>query len=393
MADTCDVLVIGCGAIGAATAYYLSKAGMKVIAVDRGDVASGTSSACDGNVLVVDKQPGFDAKMAYKSQELYRTLQDELSFDFEYRQLGSVLAVENQTQVDLALEWVKLLADSGIAVRYIGHPDVHQYEPKISGDIVGLVECDSDSSLNPIALVYAYVNAARKKGAMFKPLIEVNCLLKDRSGRIAGADTSAGRILAPNIVLAAGVWTPAIARTCGIDVPIKPRKGHILVAERTFGVGTRKVQEFGYLMAKFSQASKRDVEPEMDRYGIAMVFEPTPHGNFLIGSSREFAGFDTTCSMKVLELLARRALRFFPCIRDVRVIRAYAGLRPYTPDHLPIISDVELVPGLYIAAGHEGDGIGLAPITGVLVSAMLAGNAPVIPLEPLKLSRFSSVKA
>ena len=228
---------------------------------------------------------------------------------------------------------------------------------------------------------------------MFKPLIEVNCLLKDRSGRIAGADTSAGRILAPNIVLAAGVWTPAIARTCGIDVPIKPRKGHILVAERTFGVGTRKVQEFGYLMAKFSQASKRDVEPEMDRYGIAMVFEPTPHGNFLIGSSREFAGFDTTCSMKVLELLARRALRFFPCIRDVRVIRAYAGLRPYTPDHLPIISDVELVPGLYIAAGHEGDGIGLAPITGVLVSAMLAGNAPVIPLEPLKLSRFSSVKA
>ncbi|MGI6162301.1 MAG: NAD(P)/FAD-dependent oxidoreductase [Bacillota bacterium] len=393
MADTCDVLVIGCGAIGAATAYYLSKAGMKVIAVDRGDVASGTSSACDGNVLVVDKQPGFDAKMAYKSQELYKTLQDELSFDFEYRQLGSVLAVENQTQVDLALEWVKLLADSGIAVRYIGHPDVHQYEPKISGDIVGLVECDSDSSLNPIALVYAYVNAARKKGAMFKPLIEVNCLLKDRSGRIAGADTSAGRILAPNIVLAAGVWTPAIARTCGIDVPIKPRKGHILVAERTFGVGTRKVQEFGYLMAKFSQASKRDVEPEMDRYGIAMVFEPTPHGNFLIGSSREFAGFDTTCSMKVLELLARRALRFFPCIRDVRVIRAYAGLRPYTPDHLPIISDVELVPGLYIAAGHEGDGIGLAPITGVLVSAMLAGNAPVIPLEPLKLSRFSSVKA
>ncbi len=77
MADTCDVLVIGCGAIGAATAYYLSKAGMKVIAVDRGDVASGTSSACDGNVLVVDKQPGFDAKMAYKSQELYKTLQDE----------------------------------------------------------------------------------------------------------------------------------------------------------------------------------------------------------------------------------------------------------------------------------------------------------------------------
>ncbi len=390
MADTCDVLVIGCGAIGAAAAYYLSKAGMKVIAVDRGDVASGTSSACDGNVLVVDKQPGFDAKMAYESQRLYKTLQDELSFDFEYRQLGSTLAVENRHQAEMALEWVKLLESSGVPVRFIGPSDVHQYEPMAAKDITGLLECASDSSLNPMALVYAYVAAARKNGAVIRAFTQVNCLLKDNKGSIAGADTSEGKILAPNVVLAAGVWTPAIALTCGVDIPIVPRKGHILVAERTFRVGSRKMQEFGYLMAKFSQTGTRDVEPETDNYGIAMVFEPTPHGNFLIGSSREFAGFDTSCNMRVLELMAKRAIRFFPCIKDVRVIRAYAGLRPYTPDHLPIVSNVDTVPGLYVAAGHEGDGIGLAPVTGVLVSQMLTGRTPIIDLEPLKLNRYSS---
>ncbi len=389
MVDTCDVLVVGCGAIGASITYYLSKAGMKVIAVEQGDVASGTSSACDGNVLVIDKQPGFDAKMAYESQRLYTTLQDELSFDFEYRQPGSTLAVENRLQAQMALEWANLLKGSGVPVRYIGSCDVHQYEPMVAQDIIGLLECASDSSLNPMALAYAYVDAAKRKGALIKTFTRVGCLLQDAKGRILGADTSEGKILAPKVVLASGVWTPSIARTCGVDVPIIPRKGHILVAEKSFKVGSRKMQEFGYLMAKFGQTGRRDVEPDMEKYGVAMVFEPTHHGNFLIGSSREFAGFDSSCNMRVVELMARRALRFFPCIENVRVIRAYAGLRPYTPDHLPIISDVDTVPGLYIAAGHEGDGIGLAPITGVLVSQMLVGETPVLDLEPLKLSRLS----
>ncbi|MCK4682813.1 FAD-binding oxidoreductase, partial [Candidatus Bipolaricaulota bacterium] len=86
--------------------------------------------------------------------------------------------------------------------------------------------------------------------------------------------------------------------------------------------------------------------------------------------------------------MARRALRFFPTIRDIHIIRSYAGLRPHTPDHLPIVSPVPAVPGLYIAAGHEGDGIGLAPITGKLMSEMITGEPTSIATEPLKLDRF-----
>ena len=86
--------------------------------------------------------------------------------------------------------------------------------------------------------------------------------------------------------------------------------------------------------------------------------------------------------------MAKRALRFFPTIRDIHVIRSYAGLRPYTPDHLPIVSLVPTVPGLYVAAGHEGDGIGLAPITGKLISEMIVGKPTSIATEPLQLDRF-----
>jgi sarcosine oxidase subunit beta len=239
-----------------------------------------------------------------------------------------------------------------------------------------------------MALVYGLVEASRSTGAMIHPFTEVTRILQDSTGAVCGVKTTRGIMSANQVVLAAGVWTPALATTVDVTVPIKPRKGHILVAEQSPRPARRKVQEFGYLLAKFGSTDGRRVEAEMDRYGIAMVFEPTEHGNFLIGSSREFVGFNRRCNHHVLELMARRALRFFPTIRNIHIIRSYAGLRPHTPDHLPIVSAVPAVPGLYIAAGHEGDGIGLAPITGKLISEMIVGEPTSIATEPLKLHRF-----
>jgi sarcosine oxidase subunit beta len=146
--------------------------------------------------------------------------------------------------------------------------------------------------------------------------------------------------------------------------------------------------EFGYMMAKFdSEGYVRQVTPEMKKYGVALVFEPTEAKNFLVGSSRRFVGMDTSCHIDVLRALAQRAIRFFPVIKDIKIIRSYAGLRPFTPDHLPIISETE-VPGFYVAAGHEGDGIGLSLITGKLISQMICGEQTAVPIETLKLSRF-----
>lgn len=388
MINSSDVVVVGCGVIGSSVAYYLSKEGFQVTVLERGDVASGTSSACDGNVLVVDKQPGFDLQLGYTSQKLYKTLQDELGYDLEYRQLGSTLAVEDEEQEVMARDWVRRLGEADVPMRYIEADEVHQCEPNVASDIIGLVECASDSSLNPMAVVFGFVQAAKKNGAVIEPFTEVRRLLKDQRGKVIGVETSEGTVFASKVVLAAGIWTPEMAATVDVEVPIIPRKGHILVAERTFKVGTRKMMEFGYLMAKIE--GRRNVEPDIERYGIAMVFEPTLHDNFLIGSSREFVGFDTMCNPEVLRYMAKRAIRFFPRIQDVNVIRSYAGLRPYTQDHLPIISPVPWVPGLYIAAGHEGDGIGLAPVTGVLTAEMLAERQTLVPLAPLSIERFDN---
>jgi len=173
----------------------------------------------------------------------------------------------------------------------------------------------------------------------------------------------------------------------GLDIPIVPRKGHLIVGARQKPIGLRKVMEFGYLMSKFG--GERSVDEETARYGVALVFEPTESQNFLIGSSREFVRFDGAVRPEVVRCMARRAMRFYPGLRDFRVIRTYAGFRPWTPDHLPIVSAVDELPGFLIAAGHEGDGISLAAITGKLVSEMLADDqAASVPLEPLRFDRF-----
>jgi glycine/D-amino acid oxidase-like deaminating enzyme len=200
--------------------------------------------------------------------------------------------------------------------------------------------------------------------------------------------TTRGELTAKQVVNAAGVWAPMIGSMLGIEIPIVPRKGHLIVASRQVPVGLRKVMEFGYLISKFG--GQRNVDPETEQYGVALVFEPTESQNFLIGSSRQFVGFDTKVDLSVVRCMARRATRFYPKIGDFSVIRTYCGLRPWTADHLPIISRVDEVPGFIIAAGHEGDGISLAAITGKVVSDLLMEKAETtIPLEPLRHDRFT----
>jgi sarcosine oxidase subunit beta len=250
------------------------------------------------------------------------------------------------------------------------------------------METDCDGSLNPMALAYGLVHGAKKLGAKVLTHRAVTDIRLDADGCIERVVIEKEEIVTKRVVNAAGAWAPEIGKLVGLDIPIRPRQGQMLVAERTFPVARRKVMEFGYMMAKFESSDyTRNVTTEMEKYGVALVFEPTEATNFLIGSSRRFVGMDTSCHIDVLRAMAQRAIRFFPVIKDIKTIRSYAGLRPFTPDHLPIISETE-IPGFYVAAGHEGDGIGLSLITGKLISQMICDEPPAIPIEPLKLSRF-----
>lgn len=384
--DTADVVVIGGGIIGMAIAYYTAKLGMDVVVVERGEISGGTSSRCDGNILAIDKDPGFDSQMSLKSQELIAELVHELDEEFEYRAPGSILVCESEEEMIAAERWVDRQKAVGLPFRMLDRKDLRNEWPYMADDLLGGLECATDSTVNPVLLTYSLAATARRLGVRCLTHTPVTAILLDANRKVRGVETPNGSIKTQTVINAAGVWSKQIGQMVGIDIPIEPRKGHILVSSRTQNIGKRKVMEFGYLISKFG--GKRKVDEELEKYGVAFVFEPTASQNFLIGSSRQFVGMDTRVDQHVIRLIAKRAIRFFPVIQDIPMLRTYAGLRPWTPDHLPIVSQVDEIPGLFIAAGHEGDGISLAAVTGKVISEMLIGTPTCIPIEPLRYDRF-----
>lgn len=386
MSKIYDVAVIGAGAVGSSVTYYNTLRGADVILIDKGDIAEGTSSKSDGNILVCDKMPGFDAKFAKASQDMFPGLSEELDYEIEWRQKGSLYLLETEEEIEIAKGFCEDMKKCGIEMRILNKQEVHEDEPLLAEDIPAGLETISDGSVYPIGLAYGFALKAEKLGAELSLHNPVKGI--DREGDLFIIHTENGDITAKNVVNCAGVWSPVIGEMVGLDIPIQARQGQILVAEQTFQVARRKVHEFGYMLTKFQSGTyKRPVSERVERNGVAFVFEPTAANNFLIGSSRKFAGEDISNDIEVMQALAERAMRFFPVMENIKIIRAYSGLRPYTPDHMPIVSGTP-VPGFYIAAGHEGDGIGLSPITGKVIADMIAGDEPFMDLSPLSYDRF-----
>lgn len=382
----CDVLIIGGGIIGCSIAYYTSKYGRDVTIIEKGEFVSGTSSRCDGNILAIDKDPGFDSQMSLVSQKLVTNLSEELEHSFEYRAPGSILVCESDEEMEAAQQWVNRQKDAGLPFRMLDRQDIREESPFFADDLLGGLECATDSTVNPYLLAFSLLAESKKMGAKAINHTEVKEMKRDIDGSFI-VETTNGTFTAKQIVNAAGVWAPKIGQMLDVNIPIEPRKGHIIVASRQQHVGCRKVMEFGYLISKFG--GKRKVDALTEKYGVALVFEPTESQNFLIGSSREFVGFHTRINNEVIKCIANRAIRFYPKMADMMVIRSYAGLRPWTEDHLPIISRVDHIPNYYIAAGHEGDGISLAAVTGKVIEELLNEKETIIPIEPLRLSRFT----
>lgn len=379
-----EVAIIGAGIVGCSVAYYMAESGRDCVLIEKNDIASGTSSRCDGNVTMVDKDPGYDSQLCLFSQELVTGLQKTLNIPFEYRVHGSILVCDNDKEMETAKEWVETQNEAGLKFNVLTPEDIRKESPYFADDIPGGLECETDSLINPYLFCYSMVDKAREFGLDVKTHSEVTNITKGDDFTI---ETTNGTVKAKKVINAAGVWAPFLGQMVDLDIPIQPRKGHILVASRQEPVMMRNVMEFGYLMNKFGK--ERIADERTSEHGVALVLEPTESQNFLIGSSRQFVGYDSSIDIRVVETIANRAMRFFPKLDDVNIIRSYTGFRPFTEDHLPIVSAVDEVPGYYIAAGHEGDGIALATGTGKMMEEIVNEKSEkTLPVEPLRFDRF-----
>ena len=367
-----DVVIIGSGVVGASCAYELGLAGRRVLVLDRGGLAGGTTASGEGNVLVSDKPPGPELDLARASVARWADYAAELSEGFEYEPKGGVvIASDDASRAGLA-DLVSRHRDLGLSAQLLDGDDLRAVEPHLAPDLdLGALYPD-DAQVQPVLASSALLADARRLGADVRGGCEVLGFEHDADGRVVAVRTDAGTFGAGAVVNAAGPWSAAVARLAGSDLPVRPRKGHLLVTVPVGPLVHHKVYEAGYVDTLTADTTEAQV---------SAVVESTPSGTILLGSSRELVGFDASVDLEVVRRIAARARRLFPVLADVDLLRVYVGFRPWVPDHLPIIGEDPAVRGLWHATGHEGAGIGLAPATGQLIRAGITDTPP--PLDPL----------
>jgi len=377
-----DVVIVGAGIIGASCAFFLAKGGLKVYIVERGGVASGTSSSGEGNILVSDKTPGPELELAKLGVSLWKQLAEELPDDFEFEEKGSIVVAETEAHLRSLASSVPNLQMAGVKVRFLDKAELREAEPYLAHDVAGAAHFPQDCQIQPMLASAALVKVARQHGAVLLDHTELLALKRDAQGAISEVITSRGRISTPRVINAAGPWSPRIAAMVGLELPIEPRKGHIIVTEPLPRLIHHKVFEASYADT---------VNSDDAALQIASVVEGTKSGPILLGSSRQRVGFEPTVEVAVLRAITKRAIRYFPVLAKVHALRAYVGFRAFAPDHLPVIGETFEVPGFYVNTAHEGAGIGLGPISGKLLSQQILGQSLDLDLSPFRPDRFSEL--
>jgi D-hydroxyproline dehydrogenase subunit beta len=382
MPDTYDVAVVGAGIVGACCAFFSARRGMSVIVLDRGGLVAGTTGSGEGNILVSDKRPGPELDLALLSTRLWRELAAELSDefgDFELEEKGGLVVAAADGDLAALLELAAGQSAAGVRHVAVDAAGLPHLEPHINRDLAGGVYYPGDLQVQPARAVAAVLAAARTAGArlsLYEPVLTAEV---DPDERVMDVETPHQHIRARQVVNAAGPWAANVPGLAGFTLPVSPRRGYILVTEPVGQLVRHKVYTANYV----DQVASDDA-----RMRVATVVEGTPAGTILIGSTRDRVGFDRAIELDALRSLASGAVRLFPVLGDVRVIRAYHGFRPFSPDHLPLIGADPTVPGLFHAHGHEGAGIGLAPATGHVIAQLLAGDQPSVGLAPFDPARF-----
>lgn len=370
MNRTAAVVVIGGGVIGCSIAYNLAKRGCRdVVVLERGYLASGSTGRCGAGVRA---QWGteMNLRMALASVRMFETMNEELDYDddIEFNQGGYLLlaytdAGWQQFQANVALQ-----RKFGLKVDLCTPEDARRVVPHLNTeDLVGATFCPTDGHCNPFKVTDAYAKAARRLGVRIETNTSVTGIQVE-NGQIKGVETTQGFISTPIIVNAAGGYSQDIAKMAGVEIPTYSERHQILITEPVEHLQDPMVMSFHH----------------------HIYCQQTPHGSFImgLGDPNERPGYNTLSSWQFLQEMAEKITWLLPPLRNIRVVRQWAGLYNMTPDRTPILGEATHQPGFYLAVGFSGHGFMLAPMTGVLLAESILGQELSLPIRPMDMGRF-----
>ncbi|HEX6813703.1 MAG TPA: FAD-dependent oxidoreductase [Planctomycetota bacterium] len=393
MAETADFVVVGGGIIGCSVVHHLAlllPRSTRIVLLDRGPIAGATSGSCMGHLMVTpdDRQ---EYAFSATSVRLWRELHGRQG-GFDYNPTGALYLAEADEDLELLPQLHRQFTENGDRADILDPQQLRELEPGLAHDIPGALYYPGDGVVLPMLACSAMLREARQANANIAVRPDCAVLGFDRDGdRITSVRTADGAIGTRTVVNATGVWAPELAQMLGQPrLPIYPRAGNLAITGHHVSPIRTQLLEVSYLRFAHGAAKVDPTRTDNDPGGHAVNMQPQTNGGCLIGSTRQFRGLDRTLNRELLHRSLSRAQRYAPGLRHAPIVRTWVGLRPYSIDKHPLIGPWPHVQGLWIAAGHEGLGISLAPITGRLIAQQIAGLPCDVDHRPYLPARFAS---
>jgi len=365
-----DIIIVGAGIVGAACAAACARGGLRVLVLERGPIGGGTTAAGMGHLVVMDDSEAQFALTSY-SLRLWHALRPQLPEAVEFIACGTLWCAADAEEMAEVRRKEKFYSDRDVRVEVLDAQGVAQAEPQLRPGLAGALCVLDDGVIYPPCAAHFFIELARQHGAEFRGHAEVSALLPEGGVQLRdGSRLSAGRS-----VNAAGPWSPALAP----GLPVRKRKGHLVVTDRHPGFVHHQIVELGYLKSAHS----------VSKDSVAFNVQPRRSGQVLIGSSRQFDAEGTEVNQEILDRMLRRALEYMPSLGNLSAIRVWTGHRAATPDKLPLIGPSAASDRVWFATGHEGLGITTSVGTGQLLADLLLGRPPAIAAAPFAPARFA----
>lgn len=369
-----EILIIGGGITGCASAYHLARRGQRVRLIESRSLAAMASGWTLGGVRQSGRDPA-ELPLARAAVTRWTGLSEELGADTGYHQDGNLRLARTADEVQTIRAMVAAQRALGLALDFL--PDagsVRAIAPAIGDGVLAASFCSSDGFADPVAATLAFASAARRHGAQIGEGIRATELVA-RGGRIAGAETSRGFIAADRVIVAAGTHSTGLLAPLGLDLPLTIMQVQVALSaprERVFR------QVFGVANADCAGRQQPDG-----------CFRYTSGIGPYSGDPERWSAATLAPDAGAMEALRRRIGGFFPALADAPIRQSWGGLIDMTPDSRPVISRISRLPGIIVAAGFSGHGFGIAPAVGEAVATLAIEEPCPFDLEPFRFDRFT----
>lgn len=368
MIKKADIVIIGGGVVGCSIAYNLAKLGAKnIILLEKNTLSSGATGRCGAGI-----RQQFGTKMncilARESIKIFENLSQELEYDIELNQSGYLILAYTEKEVNQFKKNVALEQSLNIKARFITVEEAKEIVPPLNTEgILAATFCPTDGHANPFKTNFAYAEAAERLGVKIYNFTEVK-EIETENHKIVAVNTDKGKVLTPMVVNAAGGYSGIIGKMVGVDIPVYSQRHQILITEPLDPL-------FRPMLMSFSRN---------------FYCQQTPHGSIIMGfgNPNERKDGDIGSSWQFAREMAQKMTAVVPLLKEVSMIRQWAGLYNMSPDAQPILGEHPQIEGFYMAIGFSGHGFMLAPITSKLIAELILKRKTSLPIDKLEIGRF-----